>query len=161
MDIKVQSDLGKFKLRVSAVIVQNDKILVHEGEKFIGFCFPGGHVEIGETTEEAILREVKEELDIETEVIELFCIHENIYKNKNSKINQEINYYYKLKVASDLPDNPFERKEIDKGVEKIHKFHWLPVHSIVEQNLQPLDVAKQIVRKNNIQGCTLLSDYRK
>ena len=46
------------------MIIKNNKLLVHETQKFKGYCLPGGHVEVGESTKQAILREMKEELKI-------------------------------------------------------------------------------------------------
>lgn len=43
--------------------------------------FPGGKIEPGETPEEAIVREIKEELDTEVEVIELLDTVEYDYPN--------------------------------------------------------------------------------
>ena len=51
---------------VAAVIKRNNKIFVTQrgyGEFKDGWEFPGGKVEKGETKEEAIIREIKEELD--------------------------------------------------------------------------------------------------
>lgn len=104
-DIDIKGDTGKFKLRVSAIIINNNKILVHKGKKFNGYCFPGGHVELGETTKEAVIREIKEELEIECEIIDLFCINENIYSIGGGKISQEINYYYRMNYNCEIPPN--------------------------------------------------------
>ncbi len=60
---------------VAAIIVENGKIFATQrgyGEFKGGWEFPGGKVEPGETPEEALKREIKEELDTEIEVIELF-----------------------------------------------------------------------------------------
>lgn len=59
---------------VAAVIYKNNKILcVKRGQhKYdyisLKFEFPGGKIEIGETKEEALLRELKEELDMNVEI---------------------------------------------------------------------------------------------
>ncbi len=56
---------------VAAIIVEKDKVLVTQrgyGEFKVGWEFPGGKVELGETLEGALKREIKEELDIEIEI---------------------------------------------------------------------------------------------
>lgn len=56
---------------VAAIIVEKDKVLVTQrgyGEFKDGWEFPGGKVELGETLESALKREIKEELDIEIEI---------------------------------------------------------------------------------------------
>lgn len=160
-DIDINNEFGKFKLRVSAILIKNGKILVHEGKKFKGFCFPGGHVELGETTSEAIKREMREELNVEVNIVDIFCINENIYTNNVNVVSQEINYYYKVELLFDvLPDEPFEIIEIDKGTEKKHKFHWIPITELVESNLQPIDISKLITENPNISKNINISDYR-
>lgn len=60
---------------VAALILHEDKILATQrgyGEFQGGWEFPGGKVEAGETPETALIREIKEELDTEIEVGELF-----------------------------------------------------------------------------------------
>ena len=59
---------------VAAIIRDGDKIFATRrghGEFKGGWEFPGGKVEAGETPEEALIREVREELDIEIAVGEL------------------------------------------------------------------------------------------
>lgn len=59
---------------VAAIIIENGKVFATQrgyGEFKDGWEFPGGKIEQGETPEEAIVREIKEELDTVVEVGEL------------------------------------------------------------------------------------------
>ncbi len=67
---------------VAAVIVKDDKILATQrgyGEFEGGWEFPGGKVENGETPEQAIIREIKEELDASIVVNDFFVQVEHDY----------------------------------------------------------------------------------
>lgn len=59
---------------VAAIIIDEGKVFATQrgyGEFKDGWEFPGGKVEEGETPQEALVREIKEELDTEIEVGEL------------------------------------------------------------------------------------------
>ena len=52
----------------AAVIINKDKILATQrgyGEFAGGWEFPGGKIEVGESPQEALIREIKEELDMD------------------------------------------------------------------------------------------------
>ena len=68
--------LGKLKIIrvVAAVIKDGDKIFATErgyGDFKGGWEFPGGKIEAGEIPQEALKREIKEELDVDIEVHDL------------------------------------------------------------------------------------------
>lgn len=158
-DIEIKEKIGKFKLRASALIIKDNKLLVHKAKKYDGYCLPGGHVEIGESTKEAIIRETKEELNIDVNVLELFCVDENLY-NCDGVISQEINYYYKVESKDDIPDESFIVKELDKGTLKEHIFSWIPLELLEKSNLKPEHIAHILSSDPNLSNKILLSDNR-
>lgn len=67
---------------VAAVIVQDDRILATQrgyGEFKDGWEFPGGKIESGESPEDALKREIMEELKVEIDVRELIGVIEYDY----------------------------------------------------------------------------------
>ena len=69
---------------VAAIIIENGKVFATQrgyGEFKDGWEFPGGKIEPGETPEEALVREIKEELDTEVEVGKLLDTVEYDYPN--------------------------------------------------------------------------------
>ena len=69
---------------VAAIIIKNEKVFATQrgyGDFKGGWEFPGGKIDAGETPEEALIREIKEELDTEVEIIELLDTVEYDYPN--------------------------------------------------------------------------------
>lgn len=71
------------KKATAAILVKNDKVMIAKREKADSFGgkweFPGGKFEQGETPEECLTREIKEELDIDIEVGNFFAENKFIY----------------------------------------------------------------------------------
>ncbi len=70
---------------VAAVILREEKVLCvrrdeHEKEYVsLKWEFPGGKVEVGESREEALVREIREELSVDIEVSEFLMTVEHTY----------------------------------------------------------------------------------
>ena len=85
----------------SGVIVKNNKILIGlraEGDSGAGMWeFPGGKIELNESSENAIKREMREELDIEVTVNQKIMKYSHRFKNTIYEISFfEINKFFGL-----------------------------------------------------------------
>lgn len=80
-------DFGRYSLGVGGVVVQDGKVLfIRRGiEPGKGrWTLPGGYVEYDEIFDEAVVREVREETGLETEVIGLVAVRQRPAQNDNS-----------------------------------------------------------------------------
>ena len=68
MDISFPTAEGKFNYRVCALLLQEGKILAMQDERSPYYYLPGGRVQMGETVEQAVMREVREELGVAVEI---------------------------------------------------------------------------------------------
>src|ERR1700722_17829918 len=75
----------------AALVYENGKYLISqrkEGDSFGGYWeLPGGKKEIGETLEQCVIRELKEELDIEVYIRKFFKIITYHYPTRSVRLN--------------------------------------------------------------------------
>ncbi len=68
-----------FRYRAAAIIVENNCVLFAGNEHEDYYYSIGGEVHMGETAEDAVLREVYEETGVRYEIDRLAVIHENFF----------------------------------------------------------------------------------
>lgn len=87
---------------VGALIVnENGEVLIVRSKKWgEKYTVPGGHIELGERAEDAIVREVKEETGLDSEVVELLVLQQAIYPKDYQKHEHYIFMDYVCKARS-------------------------------------------------------------
>lgn len=109
---------------VAAIIRKRDKIFATQrgyGDFKDWWEFPGGKVEAGETPEEALLREIREELDAEICIDKYLTTIEWDYP----KFHLTMHCYICSLFTEDLHLNEHEAARW-LGAESLHSVRWLP-----------------------------------
>ena len=64
MDLKIETEEIKLKVRANGAIINDDKVLMCQINNSGFWCLPGGHIHLGEDSKTASLREINEEVGI-------------------------------------------------------------------------------------------------
>ena len=121
---------------VAAVIRKDDKIFTTQrgyGEWKDWWEFPGGKMEPGETPEEALEREIREELSTEISVDEFLCTVEYDYP----KFHLVMHCYMCSLLTDSLHLNEHEAAKW-LGREELPSVKWLPADVGVIERLLPV-----------------------
>ena len=135
--IRMKTDEYNFKFRVAGIIISDNKILTVNTRQDNCLYLPGGYVELGETTEEAIIRELKEELLLDFEIKEYLGVLENYFEvEKRGKVH-EISFYYLMSIPEELNKDDFSLIENDKGYIINHDFKWISLNKLKSYDFRP------------------------
>jgi len=98
----------KTRLIVSSIIEDGDKILFGRKEENVGpypntWHFIGGGVDDGESIEEAMKREIREETGIEVEIVERLGFDEDYEPNKRGEPMHYVFLFFRTKYISGTP----------------------------------------------------------
>jgi 8-oxo-dGTP pyrophosphatase MutT (NUDIX family) len=141
--INFKTENGVFNFRVAGILFHEDKVLIHRLVRDDFYAFPGGRVEMFESTDKTIVREMKEELGIDVEIIRLLWVCEHFFNHNQSEYH-EICFYYLI----DCNYESFYDKEdifyITEG-ENQFQFKWVPISSIGDEPLYPVFIKKSLM----------------
>ncbi len=159
VDVKFKEKEYSFHYRVVGVIVRDNKYLIQNigGKDY--YVLPGGHVRIGESSDNALIREVKEELEIDIlkNDFRLFCYHENIYE-KDNRVEHWIEQYYIINTKLEKDSWSFVENDVD-GVKTLN-YSFVSKEELMEIDLKPLKI-KELIISEEFSGIThIISDKR-
>lgn len=144
MDMTIKTDEGYFNMRVAAVITHKDKLLVMENKNYDSFYLPGGRVRLNESFDEALRREIREELNIEVISSRPLWLHECFFiEDSLGERFHEVCMYYFVDITDtgfDSFDDCFTLTE----EERLNYFRWIPFGSLSEQTVYPLFIKDEI-----------------
>ena len=118
-----------FRYRAAALIVEDGCVLLAGNDRDQYLYSVGGAVHMGETAEDAVVREVYEETGVHYEVDRLVFIHENFFEGEGTMPElhcHEVAFYFLMK--------PRGTKELDShsttcgGIPE--HMHWIPLEDL-------------------------------
>lgn len=143
MDLTFQTIKGRFNYRVGAIIINNGNVLVVKNHKSTYFYSVGGRVHFNETCEEAVKREVKEELGIDMEIDRAVFFHEQFFDERDTKEHfHEISIYYLMKMTERIKDI-ICNSLTENGIEE--ELIWLPIDSLDKYTVFPSFFATELL----------------
>jgi len=146
MDVKIKCEEGEFKFRVAGLLIVNEKVLTVDICDNGFYCLPGGHVHLGESSADAMLREFKEEVGIECRVGNAVALIENFFKNKKGKMMHEVCYYYLIEPLEEIETKDYCCVENDDGELKQLHFRWIDLKDADKEDFRPTILAKKLSR---------------
>ena len=148
MDILFKTEDFVFSYRVAGICLHRGKVLLQTttGDDR-SFAFPGGHVALGQTNEETLIREFREEIGAEIKVGDLKWVAE-IFFPWGKKPCHQICLYYMVEILDDVTprDGVFRGIETMEGRNFELEFHWVPVEKLKEMEVYPVQAAGLLER---------------
>ena len=144
MDISFDQGNQKFNYRVCAMILSENRILAMHDERSPYFYLPGGRVKMGETAEQAVVREIREELGVTMKIARPLWLNQAFFTEDVDGVRyHELCIYFLMDLSNtDL----LERGSgftLTEG-KHTHTFEWLAFDRLKDEYFYPIFLKKQI-----------------
>lgn len=144
VDISFRNDYGKFNYRVCAMILSDNRILAMRDERSPYFYLPGGRVNMGETAEQAVIREVQEELRITPKIVRPLWLNQAFFTEDVDHLNYHELCLYFLMDVSDTGLLAMGDKFSLTEEKHVHDFEWLTFARLKDEYFYPLFLKESI-----------------
>ena len=148
IDLTLPTKHGYFNHRVAAVIVNDNKLLAQKNTKDNSYYLVGGRVRFGESSKDALVREIKEELGVTLTDLEPLWINECFFDD-DGKSYHEIGIYYRVDIENTgfaHFEKTFEMIESDRT----NIYEWLSLDNLDGIMLYPQFIKNEIKKIDNL-----------
>ncbi|ARU63073.1 hypothetical protein CBW65_20405 [Tumebacillus avium] len=126
----------RFNHRTAGVFVDEGYVLLHRLASDDFWALPGGRVEFMENTEQALIREMQEEISLDVTVERLLFVAEVYFANDEHQYH-EIGFYYLLEADKTQPI--YVKDKVHQGTEfgKPLIYQWFRLEDLPSLRLFP------------------------
>ena len=150
MDIFFKAGNEKFNYRVCAMIISDGKILAMQDERSPYYYLPGGRVMLGETAEEAVIREVQEELGITPKIVRPLWLNQAFFTEDIDNLHyHELCIYFLMNIEDTDLLTRGKQFTSNEG-NRTHAFEWLEFDRLKDEYFYPLFLKKDIFNLPNV-----------
>lgn len=147
MVITIKEEGTRFGARAGAIIYNENKTkILLENQENGRYMFPGGRIDVHEDSETAVVRELKEELNLETDLKLKFIVE--MFLNSSKTKYHEIGFYYLSTIKESEVSNNFKSLDGD-GI-----FEWIPISELENYKILAKPIKDKVV-KNEIENDVL------
>ena len=126
----------RFNYRVAGIALREGQVLLQYQAGMDHWCLPGGRVEFGETSVDALKREMLEETEETVQVGRLLWVAESFFRSEEQKYH-ELGFYYLMEFAfSSSVMRAAESIVIREGQELV-TFQWHEIAELDRVTLYP------------------------
>ena len=144
MDVTFRSGDQKLNYRVCAMMIDNGRILAMHDDRSPYFYLPGGRVELGETAEYAVIREVQEELGVTARIQRPLWLNQGFFTEDVNHLHyHELCIYFLMDISDTDLLSRGDQFTCAEGT-RTHRFQWLPFEQLKDEYFYPLFLKKEI-----------------
>ena len=146
-DLSIIIDGVKFNFRVGLLVKMKKQVLVEYNQDYDFVVLPGGRVKTLESSEDALIREINEEMkiDLTNYNLEFIGADENFFELDNIKYH-ELYFIYKIEIDENNEDFKDGMINYDS---KVNYYKWVDILDLKEVNLLPKSLIN-IIDSNGI-----------
>lgn len=130
-----QSDGAICNFRTAGILIRDDKILVQRDRNGTEYALPGGHVAVGETSAQSLVREFQEETGADIVCKDLLFTEECFWQ-WNHTFTHTLAFYYRIALVNqeDIPNTGAFVSQKDNCAVVLG---WLPLAEVQNITLYP------------------------
>ncbi|HEM5928064.1 TPA: NUDIX hydrolase [Streptococcus suis] len=135
MDFRTRIDNQIFGVRATALIIKDGKIFLTKDSKGRYYTI-GGAIAVNETAQDAAVREVKEELGVDSRVNQLAFVVENQFTHEGIDFHN-IEFHFIVEPIGEMPKEMIE-DNLKQACE------WIDVDNLVNLDVVPVFLAEEL-----------------
>lgn len=144
MDVTFLTDEGRFNYRTAAIIIHEHKLLAMRDRGQPYHYLPGGRVRMNETANEALMREIREELSIDARIVRPLWVNESFFTEEvDGERYHEVCLYFLVDVKETGLFDLGDAFTLSEG-SKTHDFRWIDFNDIKNEYIYPLFLKERI-----------------